>query len=225
MLKGSPALLIERRVPDERLTYRRLTCVAGQTGSGKTHTLIGTESAEGRGVLPRAVEVLWRSIAASEQQRSFAVSLTAAEIYCERIRQAGWRGSFAAGLAQACLRLWRHAQHVSLAMQALSCRCPQLPLSHTSRQPSTLPCVLHFHITAKTSTARLPMARDLLDLSNDNLGVTADRLRGIVLPGAAELPAAGPAQLLAGLRTALANRVVGATAMNAGGLTRGRCPD
>ena len=61
--------------------------VAGQTGSGKTHTLIGvTERAEGSGVLPRAVKVLWQGIAASEQPCTFAVSLSAAEIYCERIR-------------------------------------------------------------------------------------------------------------------------------------------
>ena len=46
--------------------------------------------------------------------------------------------------------------------------------------------------------------------------MTVDRARGIVLPGAAEVPAASQEQLLAGLSTALANRVVGATAMNSG---------
>ncbi len=190
--------------------------MAGQTGSGKTHTLIGTESAEGRGVLPRAVEVLWRSIAVSEQQCSFAVSLTAAEIYCERIRQASRRRSCAVGHAQACQGSALGGTH---GLPALPFG-PESPLASTTEQTSwqsgTCPCILHFHATSYMRALLLPLARDLLDLSNDNLGVTADRVRGIILPGAAELPAAGSAQLLAGLRTALANRVVGATAMNAG---------
>ena len=58
--------------------------------------------------------------------------------------------------------------------------------------------------------------RDLLDLANDNLVVSGDRLRGVVLQGAAELPVAGEAALVAALQAGLANRVVTATAMNAG---------
>ena len=46
--------------------------------------------------------------------------------------------------------------------------------------------------------------------------MATDRVRGIKLLGATELRVADEAQLLAGLRSALANRVVGATAMNAG---------
>ena len=96
---------------------------------------------------------------------------------------------------------------------------PALPAStaeHISLPPGTHACIAHCRVTVDVSAVLPPLARDLLDLTNDNLGVTADRVRGIVLPGAAELPASGPAQMLAGLRTALANRVVGATAMNAG---------
>ena len=38
-------------------------------------------------MLPRAIEVLWHGIAVSDQPSKFAVSLSAAEIYCERIRR------------------------------------------------------------------------------------------------------------------------------------------
>ena len=179
-------------------------------------------------MLPRAVEVLWSSIAASDQPCGFAVSLTAAEIYCERIRQAGWHGSCAAGQSrtpgfQESFALGRHAPPISFAVQNLTCHCQHLSLPTSSlrillRSHTRFHASLQSHVTAATAALLLPSLRDLLDLSNDNLGVTADRVRGVVLPGAAELPAAGPAQLLAGLRTALANRVVGATAMNAGAL-------
>ena len=64
----------------------RPTC-AGQTGSGKTHTLVGVCGDEAQaGVVPRAAQALCQGIAASAQACTFAVSLSATEIYCERIR-------------------------------------------------------------------------------------------------------------------------------------------
>lgn len=60
-----------------------------QTGSGKTHSLIGSmaETAQ-QGIIPRAVKELATGIAAlqSVSRCSFQVTLSAVEIYCEKIR-------------------------------------------------------------------------------------------------------------------------------------------
>ena len=56
----------------------------GQTGSGKTHTMIGTDSTPG--VVPRAVEHLWRAIADAGDSVEYQVYLTYVELYND-----GWR--------------------------------------------------------------------------------------------------------------------------------------
>ena len=154
VLKAWSALLVGQRVTDERVTETIDKC-AGQTGSGKTHTLIGTETNEGRGVLPRAVEVLWRSIAASEQQCSFAVSLTAAEIYCERIRQALWLRSCPEDLAQAWVHFGRDAVPSSYATQLPSYHCLHPPPGRVLRSQA----YLQAQVCAAT-TLKIPSAVD-----------------------------------------------------------------
>eukprot|EP00210_Caulerpa_lentillifera_P004805 g4587.t1 len=58
----------------------------GQTGSGKTHTLIGNvEDEEKRGVAPRAISELVGAVAKDEYSSELSITVSSAEIYCERI--------------------------------------------------------------------------------------------------------------------------------------------
>ena len=56
----------------------------GQTGSGKTHSLLGSK--DHPGIVPRAVAALAAGFARGADGATFTVSLSALEIYNERVR-------------------------------------------------------------------------------------------------------------------------------------------
>lgn len=61
----------------------------GQTGSGKTYTMVGNESLETRGVIPRVLEYLFNRIAEKENAREIfdcSIACSFLEIYKERVR-------------------------------------------------------------------------------------------------------------------------------------------
>ena len=57
---------------------------------------------------------------------------------------------------------------------------------------------------------------DLLDPSKDNLQVQQERLRGITVAQATEVPVGSEAELVQVMQQGISNRAVASTAMNAG---------
>lgn len=71
---------------DASLTTNYLIAAYGQTGTGKTFTMEGTrESAEQKGIIPRAFEQIWSHINRT-QNMNFLVAVSYLEIYMEEIR-------------------------------------------------------------------------------------------------------------------------------------------
>jgi len=58
--------------------------------------------------------------------------------------------------------------------------------------------------------------RDLLNPGNDNLQVQQERLRGITVAHATEVPVGSEAELVQVMQQGISNRAVASTAMNAG---------
>jgi len=57
----------------------------GQTGTGKTHTMEGSSSAEGKGIIPRTIDCIFESIKSCSNQE-FLVRVSMVEIYNEECR-------------------------------------------------------------------------------------------------------------------------------------------
>ena len=68
--------------------YKVCIFAYGQTGSGKTHTMEGNlESEEERGIIPRAIEALFKNIGKlKEQGWEFTIKTSFQEIYMDKIR-------------------------------------------------------------------------------------------------------------------------------------------
>ena len=62
--------------------------------------------------------------------------------------------------------------------------------------------------------------RDLLEPGNDNLQVQQERLRGITVAHATEVPVSSEAELVKVMQLGIGNRAVASTAMNAGRCTK-----
>eukprot|EP00614_Pseudopedinella_elastica_P021862 CAMPEP_0172638996 /NCGR_PEP_ID=MMETSP1068-20121228/216503_1 /TAXON_ID=35684 /ORGANISM="Pseudopedinella elastica, Strain CCMP716" /LENGTH=195 /DNA_ID=CAMNT_0013452013 /DNA_START=11 /DNA_END=594 /DNA_ORIENTATION=- len=70
--------------------YNSCAFAYGQTGSGKTHTMFGDESGELQGMVPRAVEYLFSLVPRlTLQLKDVKVTVSFAEIYCDKIRDLG----------------------------------------------------------------------------------------------------------------------------------------
>ena len=68
--------------------YQVCVFAYGQTGSGKTHTVVGEPNGPGRGLLGRALDLIFREIDDLSQHRGWtfeAVSLQAYEIYLDKV--------------------------------------------------------------------------------------------------------------------------------------------
>ena len=70
------------------LDGHNVCCFAyGQTGSGKTHTMQGEETGDGRGVIPRAVQQVFKAGRKLEEQGwQFSFTASFVEIYNDTLR-------------------------------------------------------------------------------------------------------------------------------------------
>ena len=99
--------------------YNSCVFAYGQTGSGKTYTMMGDNTDEGKGLLPRIVEELFQRSSAFESKKvTFEVSFM--EIYCEkvkdllkvseyaslRVRQHPVKGVFVEGIQRVSVQSW-----------------------------------------------------------------------------------------------------------------------
>eukprot|EP00163_Fabomonas_tropica_P001113 TRINITY_DN10842_c0_g1_i1.p1 TRINITY_DN10842_c0_g1~~TRINITY_DN10842_c0_g1_i1.p1 ORF type:complete len:946 (-),score=206.20 TRINITY_DN10842_c0_g1_i1:49-2886(-) len=60
----------------------------GQTGSGKTYSMLG-EQGDVRGMIPRAMESLFKTIQQQKRQRKFVIWVSFLEIYLDQVRDLG----------------------------------------------------------------------------------------------------------------------------------------
>lgn len=58
----------------------------GQTGTGKTYTMDGEKQGPHRGIVPRAFEHIFDYIAANQETKQFAVTVTYVELYNDEVR-------------------------------------------------------------------------------------------------------------------------------------------
>ncbi|KAK9768044.1 hypothetical protein K7432_001631 [Basidiobolus ranarum] len=78
---------IVQTVDDVMNGYNGTVFAYGQTGSGKTHTMMGDmESEEFKGIIPRIVETIFKSIHNSPSTIEYTVKVSYMEIYMEKIR-------------------------------------------------------------------------------------------------------------------------------------------
>ncbi|ORX97653.1 kinesin heavy chain [Basidiobolus meristosporus CBS 931.73] len=78
---------ILQTVDDVMNGYNGTVFAYGQTGSGKTHTMMGDmESEEFKGIIPRIVETIFKSIHNSPSTIEYTVKVSYMEIYMEKIR-------------------------------------------------------------------------------------------------------------------------------------------
>lgn len=75
-----------RSFPPDSMTQNKHS--KGQTGAGKTHTLFGSSSFDdGAGIAPRALSALCRAlVAAGGAPAGASLTLSAVEIYCDKVR-------------------------------------------------------------------------------------------------------------------------------------------
>ena len=67
--------------------YNTSVFAYGQTGSGKSHTMMGGESDEQKGLVPRLCENLFKNIASkSSEDHLFKIEVSYMEIYNEKVR-------------------------------------------------------------------------------------------------------------------------------------------
>ena len=84
-----PTSQVARPLVQHTLRGYNACCFAyGQTGSGKTYSMFG-EGGPVRGIIPRAVEDLFRVVKHTPAQTEVTVLVTFLEIYCDQIRDLG----------------------------------------------------------------------------------------------------------------------------------------
>ena len=86
-------------------------------------------------------------------------------------------------------------------------------------QQSSVNCLLtdsFVQVTVSVIEIYCERIRDLLDPGNDNLQVQQERLRGITVAHATEVPVGSEAELVQVMQQGISNRAVASTAMNAG---------
>ncbi|KAA0147781.1 hypothetical protein FNF29_07126 [Cafeteria roenbergensis] len=79
-----------QRLCDHVLEGYNACCFAyGQTGSGKTYTMFGSEKGDAPGLIPRAVDYIFRVLKTRSHAKDSAVVISFLEVYMDRVRDLG----------------------------------------------------------------------------------------------------------------------------------------
>ncbi len=89
-------------------------------------------------------------------------------------------------------------------------------IKNSTRSKSCLLTASFVQVTVSVIEIYCERIRDLLDPGNDNLQVQQERLRGITVAHATEVPVGSEAELVQVMQQGISNRAVASTAMNAG---------